>query len=129
MLKKILGMTILFSAPIWSMDCPSTIEGAQLYLSIDNQTHLKIQSALSCGTKPNFPQKFMDADVEIWKKGKKIGTFYSRRVTYSDKTQMLVLNQALLQKDSKKTILEDARQYVIDIKKDSITSQNKLVHF
>lgn len=73
-----------------------------------------------------MPQKFVDADVELWKKGEKIGTFYARRVTYSAQSQLLMLNQTIIKEA--KTNLTDTPLMIIDLKRNMVTtSQNALL--
>lgn len=109
----------------WS-DCPQSIEGATLFLSVDNEINLKITSSLACSAKTYLTQKFIDADVEVWRGKNQIGSFYARRVTYSEKTQMLILNQSLL---TSKSGLKDATQYMIDLKNKNIISAGQFLHF
>ena len=110
----------------WASDCPSSIKGASVTLSIDNETHLAINSTLMCGSKPYMPQKFVDEDVELWKRGEKIGTFYARRVTYSAQSQLIMLNQTII-KEAKKN-LTDSSVMIIDLKRNMVTtSQNSLM--
>ena len=125
-MKILLFFTILMTTQTWASDCPSSIKGASVTLSIDNETHLAINSTLMCGSKAYLPQKFVDADVELWKKGEKIGAFYARRVTYSAQSQLLMLNQTII-KEAKKN-LTDTPLMIIDLKRNMVTtSQNSLM--
>ena len=110
----------------WAIDCPGSITGANLFLSLENEVNLKITSSLACSEKTFLSEKFIDAEVEIWKKGQKIGSFYSRRVTYSGKTQSLILNHSLLHEKSN---IQDASQYLIDLKKQTIISAGQFYKF
>lgn len=81
-------------------ECPYDIKDATVMLVLPNQTNLKITSTAMCNQKTYFADRFSDADVELWKKGKLIGKFYSRRVSYDVTTLKLILqNTALLNSD------------------------------
>jgi len=121
----ILLLTFIISSTVWG-NCPMTINDVNLYLNIENSVQLKISSSLSCQNKSFLPQKFVDAEIELWKSGEKIGSFYARRVTYSSKSQILSLNQATIT-DSKN--IKDSSFYLIDLKNKKVTSSGQQLRF
>lgn len=122
----ILLLTLMVSSIAWGIDCPIAINDVDLYLSIENTVQLKIASSLSCSNKFYLSQKFVDADIEVWKSGEKVGSFYARRVTYNGKSQILSLNQATVI-DSKN--IKDSTHYFIDLKNMKITSASQQIRF
>lgn len=126
-MKTFLLLSFLMTTQTWASDCPSSIKGASITLSIDNETHIAINSTLMCGSKSYMPQKFVDADIELWRKGEKVGTFYARRVTYSPQSQLIMLNQTIV-RESQST-LADSNLMIIDLKKNRLTTPSKTIMF
>jgi hypothetical protein len=76
------------------------VKDATVMLSLPNEINLKISSTAMCNQKEFLADKYSDADVELWKKGKLVGRFYSRRVSYDVSTLKLILqNSALLESE------------------------------
>ena len=112
-------------------ECPYSIKDATVMLSLEGKTNLKITSSAMCNQKFYFADRFFDADIELWKSGKLVGKFYSRRVSYDPKSLKLVLqNMTFLSSDvvpankmDKVTIL------VMDLKQQKLSSNLGVVHF
>lgn len=136
MLKIWLLLTLmLISAGTMAKDapvqCPYSIKDATVMLSLDKKTNLKITSSAMCNQKMYFADRFFDAEVELWKSGKLIGKFYSRRVSYDQSNLKLILqNSTLLHSDNLDTKkLDNARMIIMDLKKSRLTATTGSVKF
>lgn len=66
-------------------------------LTLPDETNMKISSSYMCNQKAYLADRFFDAEVEVWKKGKLVGKFYSRKVAYDLTSLKLMLqNTAFL---------------------------------
>lgn len=113
-------------------ECPYSIKDATVLLTLQDQTNLKITSSAMCNQKEYFADRFFDADVELWKSGKLIGKFYSRRVSYDQTGLKLVLqNTTLLGSDNahSEEKLNKSSLIVMDLKKNMLSSAQGEVHF
>ena len=99
-MKKLKLVIFIFLAVIslgvMAEDCPYSIDNASLMLSLPNKTNVKIVSTAMCNQKEYFADRFFDAEVEVWKMGKLVGKFYSRKVTYDVKNLKIILQNSLL---------------------------------
>ena len=111
--------------------CPYSIEGATVMLTLPNKVNVKISSAAMCNQKIYFADRFFDADVEVWKMGKLVGKFYSRRVSYDMKSLKIILQNSLLLESE--VILDkkakDISFMMIDLKKNKVSSSRGEVRF
>lgn len=84
-----------------------------------------------CNQKIYFADRFLDADVEVWKMGKLVGKFYSRKVAYDMKSLKIVLQNSLLLESeiltNNKT--KDINFMMIDLKKNRVSSSMGEVRF
>ncbi|MFA6236783.1 MAG: hypothetical protein WC635_05595 [Bacteriovorax sp.] len=112
-------------------ECPYSIKDANVMLTLGNETNLRITSSDMCNQKEYFADRFFDADIELWKKGKLIGKFYSRKVTYEVSNLKIILQNATLL--SSETIpikkLDNARFIVLDLKKGKLSSSKGEILF
>ena len=115
----------LFSANVLAEDpCPYSIKGATVMLTLQNEVNLKISSSAMCNQKIYFADRFVDADVEVWKMGKLVGKFYSRRVSYDMKSLKIILQNSLLL-DSEIILDKKAKEVnfmMIDLKNNRVSS-------
>lgn len=111
--------------------CPYSIEGATVMLTLPNKVNVKISSTAMCNQKMYFADRFLDADVEVWKMGKLVGKFYSRKVAYDMKSLKIVLQNSLLLESeiltNNKT--KDINFMMIDLKKNRVSSSMGEIRF
>jgi len=111
--------------------CPFSIEGATVMLTLPEKVNVKISSTAMCNQKIYFADRFFDAEVEVWKTGKLVGKFYSRRVAYDMKSLKIVLQNSLLLESE---VIQDKKArditfMVIDLKKNRVSSSLGEVRF
>lgn len=83
-----------------------------------------------CNQKEYFADRFFDAEVELWKKGKLIGKFYSRKVTYDAAALKIILqNSILLISENYSKKLENANLVIMDLKNSKLSTSQGEVHF
>lgn len=110
--------------------CPYSIEGATVMLTLPNKVNVKISSTAMCNQKFYFADRFLDADVEVWKMGKLVGKFYSRKVAYDMKSLKIVLqNSLLLESEILTNKTKDINFMMIDLKKNRVSSSVGEVRF
>lgn len=124
-------LTLIISFGVRAEDCPYSIKDASVMLTLPGETNLKIVSSAMCNQKIFFADRFYDGDVEIWKKGKLVGKFYSRKIAYDLKTFKLVLqNSVMLESDlALKSKIKDATFVVVDLEKGKLSSNKGELRF
>lgn len=124
-------LALIISFGVRAEDCPYSIKDASVMLSLPGETNLKITSSAMCNQKPFFADRFFDGEVEIWKKGKLVGKFYSRKIAYDLKTFRLVLQSAvMIESDlAKNSKIKDATLVVVDLEKGKLSSNKGMLRF
>ncbi len=104
--------------------CPHSIQDASVMLTLPGETNLRITSSAMCNQKAYFADRFFDGDVEIWKKGKLVGKFYSRKISYDLQTFKIVLQNSLLIESEliKSQKFKEATLVMVDLKKGRMNS-------
>ncbi|MBY0415660.1 MAG: hypothetical protein K2Q18_15915 [Bdellovibrionales bacterium] len=100
-------------------ECPYSIEKPTVMLTLPGQTNLKITSSAMCNQKAFLADRFIDGEVEIWKKGVLVGRFYSRRIGYDMRSMKVTLQSSVfleseLFKDDK---FKNSTLVLVDLKK------------
>lgn len=84
-----------------------------------------------CNQKEYFADRFFDAEVELWKKGKLVGKFYSRKVTSDVSNLKIILqNSTLLTSEIiLNNKLENSAFVFVDLKNGKLSSSQGEVRF
>lgn len=93
-------------------------------LTLPGKTNLRITSSAMCNQKMYFADRFFDGEVEIWKEGKLVGKFYSRKISYDVETLKVVLQNSLFMESELITNkkFKDATLVMVDLKKGRMSS-------
>lgn len=131
MFKKYVLFLFLIASFGVQAECPYSIKDATVMLTLENKINLKISSSAMCNQKDYFADRFIDADVELWKSGKLLKKFYSRKVTYDQSNLKMILQNSseLITENSIGKNLDQSKLFILDLKKKKLSSSEKEIRF
>lgn len=110
-----------FIANCHAFDCSVKISDSQLFLSVDNHLHLKLDSPRNCASRLTRSKTLKDVSINLQIADKKIGQLYARTVIYSAKEGILLFKN-IHSLSPKLKCFKNLKFFMISLKDSYLTS-------